>query len=206
MGRAEGHRIGAGTIYHLAMERGWEPDAAMVLDGTAPAEPVHPAAGLLARLEIQEPQPTAEQPQEPAFDLQIPEGILAEMVEYMVSTARRPQPLLSLGAGLCALGALSFGDKVGQKPETRRPRPSPRQITEAEEALLWLRWLEVEDAQLVWARVNRASWKELCWQFGISRTTADRRWQYGLAVIVWRLNGREPHLRRGQKFVIAKAQ
>jgi hypothetical protein len=28
------------------------------------------------------------------------------MVEYMVSTARRPQPLLSLGASLCALGAL----------------------------------------------------------------------------------------------------
>ena len=36
----------------------------------------------------------------------MPDGILAEMVEYMVSTARRPQPLLSLGASLCALGAL----------------------------------------------------------------------------------------------------
>ena len=100
----------------------------------------------------------------------------------------------------------SFGDKVGQKPETRRPRPSPRAITQAEESLLWLRWLDVEDAQLVWARACGASWKELCWQFGISRTTADRRWQYGLAVIVWRLNGREPHLRRGKRWVIAQAQ
>ena len=29
-------RIGAGTIYHLAMERGWKPDAGLVLDGDAP--------------------------------------------------------------------------------------------------------------------------------------------------------------------------
>jgi hypothetical protein len=35
----------------------------------------------------------------------------------------------------------SFGDQVGQEPKMRRPRPSPRDITEAEEALLWLRWL-----------------------------------------------------------------
>ena len=30
----------------------------------------------------------------------------------------------------------SFADKVGQEPQMRRPRPGPRQITEAEEALL----------------------------------------------------------------------
>ena len=100
----------------------------------------------------------------------------------------------------------SFADKVGEEPRMRRPRPSPRAITEAEQALLWLRWLEPEEAQLVWARINRASWKELCWRFGISRTAADRRWQYGLAVIVWRLNGREPHIRRGRRFVIEQAQ
>src|SRR5699024_1937585 len=40
-------RIGAGTIYHLAIERGWRPDAALVLDGAAPRAAVHPAAGLL---------------------------------------------------------------------------------------------------------------------------------------------------------------
>ena len=55
-----------------------------------------------------------------------------------------------------------------------------------------------------WAR--GASWKELCWQCGISRTTADRRSQNGLAVIAWRLNGREPHLRRGKGYVIERAR
>lgn len=38
--------IGAGTVYHLAMERGWRPDPALVLDGTWPQHDVHPAAGL----------------------------------------------------------------------------------------------------------------------------------------------------------------
>ena len=101
--RAE--RIGAGTIYHLAMERGWKPDPALVLDGAAPCDAIHPAAGLLAKVQVSDPGPMPPAPQ-PSFELRVPEGILAEMVEYMVSTARRPQPLLSLGASLCALGAL----------------------------------------------------------------------------------------------------
>jgi hypothetical protein len=72
-----------------------------------------------------------------------------------------------------------------------------------EEALLWLRWLEVHDAKLVWARADRAPWKAICWQFGISRATANRRWQYGLSVIAWRLNGRKLPARRSKKYVTA---
>jgi hypothetical protein len=98
-------RIGAGTIYHLAMERGWKPDPALVLDGATSYDVVHPAAGLLARVRVGEPTPAAPAPQT-SLELRVPEGILTEMVDYMVSTARRLQPLLSLGASLCALGAL----------------------------------------------------------------------------------------------------
>lgn len=84
----------------------------------------------------------------------------------------------------------SFSDKVGQQPQMRRPRPSPREITQAEETLLWLRWLDPGDAQLLWLRANRTPWKQICWELGISRATANRRWQYGIAIITWRLNGR----------------
>jgi hypothetical protein len=98
-------RIGAGTIYHLAIKRGWRPDPSLVLDGDAPTDAVHPAAGLLAKVQVTDPGPRPPAAQ-PSFDGRVPEGILAEMVDYMVSTARRPQPLLSLGASLCALGAL----------------------------------------------------------------------------------------------------
>jgi len=98
-----------------------------------------------------------------------------------------------------------FADQVGQEPEMKRPRPSPRQITEAEEAMLWLRWLEKDDARLVWLRANRTPWKPICWELGVSRATANRRWQYGIAVIVWRLNGRRVPGKRSMKFVVTRA-
>ncbi len=99
----------------------------------------------------------------------------------------------------------SFADHVDQEPRMRRPRPGPRQITEADEALLWLRWLEPADARLLWLRADRKPWKLICWEIGISRATANRRWHYGIAVIVWRLNGRRVPRKRSMKVVIAKA-
>jgi len=98
----------------------------------------------------------------------------------------------------------SFADKVGQEPQMRRPRPSPRQITQAEETLLWLRWLDPDDARLLWLRANRTQWKPICWELGISRATANRRWQYGLAVIVWRLNRKRVPGKRSMEFLVAK--
>ena len=99
----------------------------------------------------------------------------------------------------------SFADKVGQEPQMRRPRPSPRQISEAEEASLWLRWLERDDARIVWLRAERTPWKPICWEMGLSRTAATKRLQFGLAVITWRLHGRVPPARRSQQFVIENA-
>jgi hypothetical protein len=100
----------------------------------------------------------------------------------------------------------SFADKVGQEPRMRKPLPSPRMITEADETLLWLRWLEPGDARLLWLRANRKPWKLVCWKIGISRATANRRWQYGIAVIVWRLNGRQLSARRSINHVIRQAR
>ena len=68
--------------------------------------------------------------------------------------------------------------------------------------LLWLRWCEPADARLLWLRANRRPWKPICWELGISRATANRRWQYGIAVIVWRLNGRRVPRKRSMDFVV----
>jgi hypothetical protein len=100
------NRIGAGTIYRLAMEQGWKPDASLVLDGAAPRETIHPAAGLLAKMSTPEPDEARPARPIPPFEIGTPGGVLGRLVDYMVATARRPQPLLSLGACLCALGAL----------------------------------------------------------------------------------------------------
>ena len=98
-------RIGAGTIYHLAMERGWQPDASLRFDGSTARDEQHPAADLLSKLgghsEVHE-EPSATS----TFTLAIPDGLVGDLTDYMLSTARRPQPLLSLGASLCAIGAL----------------------------------------------------------------------------------------------------
>ena len=99
-------RIGAGTIYHLAIERGWQPDPALLLDGSMQDEAEHPAAGLLSKLDPANASPEAPTPALPSFSLAIPDGLVGDLTEYMISTARRPQPLLSLGASLCAIGAL----------------------------------------------------------------------------------------------------
>ncbi|GAB4119030.1 MAG: bifunctional DNA primase/polymerase [Rhodothalassiaceae bacterium] len=103
--------IGAGTLYHHAMDHGWRPDPALVLDGSTPRDPVHPAAGLLAKVWTPDRSPAQAPVAEPAreivrFDPPMPGGILGNMVGYMNATARRPQPELALGASLCALGAL----------------------------------------------------------------------------------------------------
>ncbi|MCR8724149.1 PriCT-2 domain-containing protein [Frigidibacter sp. ROC022] len=100
-------RIGAGTIYHLAMEKGWRPDPDLLLDGSQRVSEgdAHPAAGLLARLA----RPgTAAPILAPAssFTLTIPNGLVGDLARHMIDTARRPQPLLAVGASLCALGAL----------------------------------------------------------------------------------------------------
>src|SRR6478736_5081753 len=77
---------------------------------------------------------------------------------------------------------VEFADRVGQQPEPMRlPPPSAAAISRMEEALEWLRWLQAEDVKLVWARANQTPWKEVSWQFGIARATANRRWRYGLS-------------------------
>ncbi len=97
----------------------------------------------------------------------------------------------------------TFADQVGQEPRMKKPCPSPRMITQADEAMLWLRWLDKDVAQILWARSNRWSWKKVCWHHGISRPTACRRYEYGLAVIALRLNGRTVQRKRSMAFVIA---
>jgi hypothetical protein len=57
-------------------------------------------------------------------------------------------------------------------------------------ALLWFLWLEPEDAELLWMRVDSRPWKEICRHFGISRATANRRVEYVLSVLAWKLNHR----------------
>ena len=102
---------------------------------------------------------------------------------------------------------IEFADRVGQQPEPMRlPPPSPAAISRMEETLSWLRWLEGEDAKLVWARSDHTPWKAICWRFGIGRATANRRWRYGICLIAWRLNCRRVPAKRSRRFVIERVR
>lgn len=101
----------------------------------------------------------------------------------------------------------STTDGIGREPAgMSRPRPSPAAISCMEEALDWLRFLEADDAKLVWARAEGRRWKAICWRFGISRATAHRRWQYGLSVIALRLNKRRVSAKRSMAFAVGEAR
>ena len=101
----------------------------------------------------------------------------------------------------------SFADLFGQTPEPMRlPPPPPAAISRMEETLDWLKFLSPEDARLVWVRAEGAPWKAICWRFGVARATAHRRWQYGLAVIALRLNGRLASAKRSRTFVVDQAK
>jgi hypothetical protein len=115
--------IGAGTIYHLAMERGWKPDAGLVLDGTATKADKHPATALLAKLSagVESAAQASDTPRlviPPAPALDRLDGALGLLVNHILVTAIRPQPWLAVGAALAALGSL-MGRKVRTESNLR---------------------------------------------------------------------------------------
>jgi len=85
----------------------------------------------------------------------------------------------------------------------RRGPPPPAAIDRLDEALAWLRWLEPDDARIVWLRASGERWKVICWKAGMARATAHRHWLFALAAIVWRLNGRRlPGSRTRQSVIV----
>lgn len=117
-------RIGAGTLYKLALDNGWQPAPDLQLNGEVVINGHHPARELLEALQSPDPITT-----EPAGDsLPAPKplpagwdqvgGVIADMMALMAVTAKRPQPVLALGASLCAVGTL-MGRKYRTESNTR---------------------------------------------------------------------------------------
>jgi hypothetical protein len=72
------------------------------------------------------------------------------------------------------------------KPRPVRIAPSPQQIDRMNEAIEWLFALEAAQRKLVWARAMRVRWKELEFEFGLSRQWLSRRYKDALLDIVMR--------------------
>lgn len=76
----------------------------------------------------------------------------------------------------------------------RMPRitPTPQAITRMEETFEWLRWLEPDDARIVWLRGEGVRWKPICYRVGLSRSQAWRHWVAAMILIANRLNAGAP--------------
>ncbi len=70
----------------------------------------------------------------------------------------------------------------------RRIPPSPTAIDRMEQTIHWLKWLEPDDAKLIWDRASGVIWKQICWRFGLGRTAAWERWVIALHLISLKLN------------------
>ncbi len=66
--------------------------------------------------------------------------------------------------------------------------PSPKDIEQMLEVMLWVQRLEVEQRHLVWMRAKRHGWREIAIRFACCTKTAQRHWQQALQLMVDRLN------------------
>ena len=71
--------------------------------------------------------------------------------------------------------------------------PSPKAIDRMMEVMRWVQWLEVEQRHLVWMRAKQYEWQAIGRRFRCNRTTAWRRWQKALQVVVDKLNNNDFH-------------
>ncbi|WP_343548977.1 DUF6362 family protein [Ralstonia sp.] len=75
------------------------------------------------------------------------------------------------------------------RPAYRPVPPSPAAIERMLEAMRWVQWLTVEQRHLVWMRAVDEEWEDIGKRFGCCRSTAWRRWQRSLTILVTHLNG-----------------
>ena len=113
-------RIGAGTIYKLALDNGWQPEPNLQLNGEIIMNGHHPAREFLKSLQtgqpisVEAPEIALPRPKPMPLGWDQVGGVIADMMALMGASAKRPQPVLALGASLCAVGAL-----MGRKYRTQ---------------------------------------------------------------------------------------
>ena len=87
--------------------------------------------------------------------------------------------------------AFQVPDRYPDPERLYRPLPpTPQDVERMLEAMRWVQWLEVEQRHLVWMRAKRYSWRDITIRFACDRTTAWRRWQQALQIVVDQLNAK----------------
>ena len=114
---------------------------------------------------------------------------VAARFEEAASTGRRLPPVRVQGYFNCwpEIKRMPW-ENIGEEPTVYHFPPDPASIERMLETMRWVQWLEVEQRHLIWMRAKHYEWKFICRRFGCERTTAWRRWQRALQIVVERLN------------------
>lgn len=65
---------------------------------------------------------------------------------------------------------------------------SPEAISRLERTCNWIHFLdEVDERKIIWLRAKKTPWKLICFEFGISRATANRKWQNAIRRITQKI-------------------
>lgn len=117
--------------------------------------------------------------------------MVEDRIEEAADTLRRlPEQKVQGFFGTWPPVVRDFWEAFGwEEARIRRGPPQPGAIDRMDEVMIWLTWLEADDARIVWLRACRTPWKLITWRFGMSRTTAWRNWVAALLTIAARLEG-----------------
>jgi hypothetical protein len=69
--------------------------------------------------------------------------------------------------------------------------PTAAEIQRMDECIDWLRWLDPDDAKIVWLRAEGKRWRQVCIHAGCVRQTAWRRWAAALLTVAKHLTANE---------------
>ncbi|MCA3451946.1 MAG: helix-turn-helix domain-containing protein [Rhodobacter sp.] len=72
-----------------------------------------------------------------------------------------------------------------------RTVPSAAEIQRMDQCIDWLRWLDPEDAKIVWLRAEGKRWRQVCIHAGCVRQTAWRPWVAAILTVAKHLTANE---------------
>ncbi|MBF0400749.1 MAG: helix-turn-helix domain-containing protein [Magnetococcales bacterium] len=120
-----------------------------------------------------------------------PKMVAARMEEAATTLKRLPGTTLQGCRAFWPEILHTAGEAYGWDQALVRLGPPPADaITRMDECLEWLRWLEADQAKLVWLRAERAPWKLIVVKFACDRSTAWRKWNIAIHQIAARLDAK----------------
>ena len=120
------------------------------------------------------------------------EDVAARFQEAVITARRLPPVRIQGYFNLWPPFVRDEWESYAEPNRALRFPPEPAAVDRMVETMGWVQWLEVERRHLVWMRADNYEWNEISRRFGCCRTTAWRRWQLALGVVVAKLNSPDP--------------